>query len=167
MSTIIVYVVVSLLVGIIVSILYKIPGLISFGLMSLTSSLTALFSFMGGYQFSIALMAGLLAIVVLGIFTLVNYFERFKKQLAMTYDMMVCAKRTFLSSIMSCIDLHVIVLLAGVVLVYFGPATLLAAGVALVIGSLLSFAINFLCLSAMMLLMFGNQSNAKCFSLFA
>ncbi len=166
-SSIIVYIVVSLLVGIIVSILYKIPGLISFGLMSLTSSLTALFSFIGGYQFSVALMVGLLAIVVLGTFTLVNYFERFKKQLAMTYDMMVCAKRTFLSSIMSCIDLHVIVLLVGVVLVYFGPTTLLAAGVALVIGSLLSFVINFLCLSAMMLLMFGNQSNAKCFNLFA
>lgn len=166
LSTIIVYVTISILIGIIVSILYKIPGLISFGLMSLTSSLTALLAFIGGYQFSIALMVGLLSIVVLGTFTLANYFERFKKQIAMTYDMMVSTKRAFLSSIMSCIDLHVVVLLVGVVLVYFGPATLLAAGVALVIGSLISFAINFLLLSGMMWLMFGNQSNAKCFNLF-
>lgn len=166
LSSIIVYVVVSILVGIIVSILYKIPGLISFGLMSLASSLTSLFAFMGGYQFSVALMVGLLSIVVLGTFTLINYFERLKKQIAMTYDMMVSVKRAFLSSIMSCIDLHVIVLLVGVVLVYFGPATLLAAGVALVIGSLLSFVINFLLLAGLMWLMFGNQSNAKCFNLF-
>lgn len=164
-STFIVMLVILLLVGIIVSILYKIPGVIAFGLMTMTMSITSLCLVSGGYGLSISFLMGMMGIVILGTFSIVNYFERYLKQIANNYDMETCTKRTFLSSIWPCIDLHVIVLLIGVVLVYFGSSVLATAGVCLVFGSLLSFVINYLLLNGFMFILFGNQANLTMYNL--
>lgn len=166
MSALIVLIVVSLLVGIIISLLYKVPGLYAFGTTSFTTILTMLLLFLGGHQFTVSLAMGLVIILALGAISIINLFERLKKQIAMTYDMQTSTKRAFMSAIMPCIDLHIIVLLLGIVLTYFGPSILISAGIVLIIGSLLSFVFNFIFMWIMLWINFGNSANEKDFNVF-
>ncbi len=166
MSTLIVLIVVSLLVGIIVSLLYKVPGLYAFGTTSFTTILTMFLLFLGGHQFTVSLAMGLIIVLALGAFSVINLFERLKKQIAMTYDMQTSTKRAFMSAIMPCIDLHIIVLLLGIVLTYFGPSILISTGIVLIIGSLLSFVFNFVFIWIMLWINFGNSTNEKHFNVF-
>lgn len=166
MSTLIVLIVVSLLVGIIVSLLYKVPGLYAFGTTSFTTILTMFLLFLGGHQFTVSLAMGLIIVLALGAFSVINLFERLKKQIGMTYDMQTSTKRAFMSAIMPCIDLHIIVLLLGIVLTYFGPSILISAGIVLIIGSLLSFAFNFVFMWIILWINFGNSANEKDFNVF-
>lgn len=166
LSTFIVLLTIVLLIGLIVSILYRIPGMMAFGFMTLAASITTFAMFAAGFELSVGMLMGLIVTVCLATFSIVNFFERIKKQIALTYDMNVSLKRGFMSSILSCLDLHIIIILFGIVLVYFGPSALVSAGVALVIGALLSFGLVFILLFGCMALMFMNQPLANSFNMF-
>ncbi len=166
LSTLIVFIAVNLLIGIIVCLLYKVPGLYAFGTTTFTTILTMVLLFLGGHQFTVSLVMGLIMILAVGALSVINLLERLKKQVAMTYDMQTSTKRAFMSAIMPCIDLHVIILLLGIVLTYFGPSILISAGIVLIIGSLLSFAFNFVLLWIMLWINFGNSANEKDFNVF-
>ncbi|MDE7433594.1 MAG: hypothetical protein K2M43_00345 [Mycoplasmoidaceae bacterium] len=166
LSMFIALIVIALMIGLIVTLLYKIPGMMAFGLSVLVGSITTLGLFSAGFQLSVGMIAGLIAVLFLTLFTTVNFFERLKKQIAQTYDMNVAIRRGFLSSILSCLDLHIIFLLLGIVLVYFGPSSLVSSGVALVIGCLLSLALSFFALVGCVWLMFFRQPMINSFNLF-
>lgn len=144
-SSLIALIVTIMLIGIVISILYRIPWLFAFGCMLATLSLTLLFMLLGGYAISLGLFVGMLAVFICSTLTICLFMERLRKQLYEGKTPLVSIKKNIKSAILQGIDIHFVNLLIAVCFILLGSLDLNTMGMCMAIGTLLS-AIFILCL---------------------
>ena len=138
LSSIIAIVAVIVLVGVLISILYRIPWLLALGCILLTLSVTVFLMLFGGYAISIGFFAGILAVLACSTLTACLFMERMKKQIKNGITPLLGFKRTVRNTILQGIDIHFVSLLVGVLFIFMGNLDLNTMGMFISIGTLFS-----------------------------
>lgn len=138
-----------IVIGIIISVLYRIPWLFAFGCLLATLSLTLLIMLFGGFTFSFVLFAGLLAVFICSSFTILLFMERMKKQIKEGITTTVGLKKVIKNTIFQAIDIHFVNLLIAVCFIFMGSLDLNIMGMCMALGTLLSI-VFVLCLWPLM-----------------
>ncbi|MGL5630429.1 MAG: hypothetical protein ACRDCG_01480 [Mycoplasmoidaceae bacterium] len=138
-SMLIVILVTILLVGIIVSLLYRIPGLFAF-----LSLATTIFSSAGllsilTINFSFGLFLGLTFVIILSISSIILILERCRKRFLDKKTSFEAGMGALKKTFISIIDLHVSSILIGVGLIFLGTFSVKDFGLTIIVGSLISF----------------------------
>jgi SecD/SecF fusion protein len=133
---------VILLIGILVSVLYRIPGIFAFGTILCSLSLTLFIMLTTGYVLSLGLLAGLFVGLIVGTMSVFAIMERIKKRHQTGIGFDNAFKVGTKKGILPTIDLHAILLLCGVCFIYFNRLQLEIFGVSIVFISLFSFIFN-------------------------
>jgi len=136
--------VVVLIIGVIISILYRIPGLIAYVMMLLSMSLVFFALMYSGYAISVTLIFGLLVGLISGMFIMISIFERAKKFLKRGSPIDVSLIKAFKNGSLMAIDINAIMLLIGLSFIYFGAFDLVAFGVTISLYAIISFVLVFL-----------------------
>lgn len=156
-TTLIAVAILLLIIGIVVSILYRIPGLISFAWMILPMGLLPLIMFLSGFGLSIWLLIGILITMLVSSVSLICLLNKIKSNHINHKTLNQSIKFGFKYSIITILDFHAISLIAGVVMLFFSISEIFALSMSLIVGSLLSFTLicGFNYLNQM--LVFGNN----------
>ncbi|MDR0674684.1 MAG: hypothetical protein LBF36_00210 [Mycoplasmataceae bacterium] len=148
-------------IGIIVSILYRIPGL--FGTITILGSfgLTLMILILSNYVVSLGLFLGLLVGVLGSSLAIFSWCSRIKKlhRSGLLFD--VAVRKGIKHGFLPTIDIHMIMLLLGICVSYFGTNQIDPFGNALLIFSIVSFAITGLIWMLLTLLLFNNRIGSK------
>ena len=156
-TTIIAIAILLLIIGIVVSILYRIPGLISFAWMILPIGLLPLIMFLSGFGLSIWLLIGTLITMLVSSISLICLLNKIKSNHINHKTLNQSIKFGFKHSIITILDFHAISLIAGVVMLFFSISQIFALSMSLIVGSLLSFASIFGFNGLNQMLVFGNN----------
>lgn len=141
-STIIVLVIVLLMIGILVSVLYRIPGFIGWICLLNGICLTMLTMTMLKYMFSIATFVALIIGIVASSIILISILEKMKKRFKFNEDVDAIVVKVFKNTIWQSFDISAILLIFGLVFIYFSHLITLEFGLLLVFYSLISFGTN-------------------------
>ncbi len=148
LTSIICLVVFALIVGIIISILYRVPGFVAFTCNLLPASLLFLISIFSGFGITYVLFIAAFCIFALGSINSILILNKLKKQVLSHKTMNQAIIAGFSKSFFISLDLHVVTLLLGISMLFFNVGSILVFGLSLIISSLISFAfvygINFL-----------------------
>ncbi|WP_027119557.1 MPN396 family protein [[Mycoplasma] testudinis] len=131
--------VVLLAVGIIVSILYKVPGIFNLLSIILGSVLTVLLYDRFGGQIDLYTFIGLFISMAVGVGTLIYINEVFRRHVRNSTSLGEAARLTYKSTFMKVVDAHLITLVLGLLLMYVGRYQEQSIGVIFVVGSFTSF----------------------------
>jgi SecD/SecF fusion protein len=127
-----------LMIGIIVSILYRVPGAYSIFFILLNIALTLVISISAGYTISLGILTAIFIGIILNLFCFNNISEKIKKFTYLNDLPEIGFKKGLKSSFWHTIDLHIISILACVGFVYFGVMDIQTFGVSLIIYSAFS-----------------------------
>jgi SecD/SecF fusion protein len=129
---------IMLLIGIVVSVLYRIPG--AFGFFSLFSafSIALMVMILTGFVITLPIFIGLLIGLIAGTFAIFAVCERIKKQARTGVAFDVAVKKGLKRSILPIIDIHIILIVIGMCLSFIGFTELTAVGNAMLILGLIS-----------------------------
>lgn len=131
--------VILLLVGIIVSVLYRIPGLFAFLAMAASVSYTAGILALLSFNFSFGLFSGITFISVLSLASILLILERCRKRFIEKKPAFEAGVGSIKKTLISIIDLHVGSILIALGLVFFGFSDLRDFGFTIIVGSIISF----------------------------
>jgi SecD/SecF fusion protein len=134
--------VIILIMGILVSILYRIPGVFGFGTILCSLSLTLFIMLATGYALSLGLLSGLFIGLIIGVISMFAIMERIKKQQQTGVGFDNSFKIGTRKGLLPAIDLHAILLLCGVCFIYFNRLELEIFGISIVFVALFSFIFN-------------------------
>jgi SecD/SecF fusion protein len=137
-------IVVALIIGIIVSVLYRVPGLFAFGFILATGSLVLMAMVLTGYVISLGMLIGIFIGIVMSTFAVIGFTERIKKQINANIGFDSAFKNGMKRGLLPALDLHLVTLLASICLVYFGSLDVTALGISLLLYSLISFFMIFI-----------------------
>ena len=133
-----------LMIGIIVSVLYRIPGL--FGGFAITASavFSAALLVVLKINFSISTFTGLIAAIVSSTLSVVIFMERVRKLIKDRHSVFDATQTAFKKSLLSVIDVHLIVLLFGLGSVFIGKGEIVDFGLVLIVVSVIGIASMFI-----------------------
>ena len=140
-TTIIAIAVLTLIIGIVISVLYRIPGFVSFAWMIAPIGLMFLILFLSGFGLSLGLLVGVLITLIISSISLICILNRMKSQYISHKTLDQSVNRAFRSSFLTTLDFHVIGFIAGVSMLFFPMGQIATLGLTLIVGSLLSFAL--------------------------
>ncbi len=139
LTTLIAIAVLLLIIGIVVSILYRIPGFVSFVWMILPIGLLPLIMFLTGFGLSLCLLIGILIIMMVSSVSLFISLNKVKANHVNHKTLDQSIRLGFKHSLITVLDFHVISLIAGITMLFFPMGQIFALGMCLIVGSLLSF----------------------------
>lgn len=139
-TTLIAIIVLMLIIGIVVSILYRIPGFVSFIWMILPVGLLPLIMFLSGFGLSLCLLIGVLITMMVSSVAMICLLNKIKSNHVKHKTLNQSIKFGFKHSLLTVLDFHVISLIAGAVMLFFPLGQIFALGMCLIVGSILSFA---------------------------
>jgi SecD/SecF fusion protein len=127
-----------LAIGILVSILYRIPGtFIINSIMAIFSVVFMSFLF-SGYVFTVATLIGLFIGLIVSTFSIINICERIKKHLYTHHTLNQSLTKSIKKGIFQVFDLHFVVMMVGVLFAYLGSSDLIPFGFTLILYSFIS-----------------------------
>lgn len=156
-TTLIAIILLMLIIGIVVSILYRVPGFVSFIWMILPVGLLPLIMFLSGFGLSLCLLIGILITMMVSSVTMICLLNKIKSNHTKHKTLNQSIKFGFKQSLLTILDFHVVSLIAGAVMLFFPMGQIFALGMCLIVGSVLSFVtvcgFNYLT----QMLIFGNK----------
>lgn len=142
---------VILLVGIVVSVLYRIPGVLSFLFTALTFTGSIAFFNLFGFTFSFFSFIGLLFGTVISFLTPLFVFRNFKKEILEGSSIFGAFVKTMKKYWKLSLDVHVVSILISFSFLFFGKNQIIDFGAVLTISTFLSLILSgvlfFLCIS--------------------
>ena len=166
-TTIVAIAVLLLIIGIVVSVLYRIPGFVSFAWLITPLGLMFLILFLSGFGLSLGLLVGVLITLIISSISLICILNRMKSQHVSHKTLDQSVNRAFSSSFLTTLDFHVIGFIAGVSMLFFPMAQIAALGLTLIVGSLLSFALVYGMNYLTQILIFKNNIGMYSFNWFS
>lgn len=151
---------------VILAVLYRTTGIISWICMFFALSITLLVATAASSAISMALILGMFALSLAGFIACINICGRLKRRLLSNEDTQLMIKKTFKKSLLPITDISVITLIFGVCFTYISPISLNALGVTLIIGAFAIFISIFLLNGLMHGLFFNNKIMVNRFSFF-
>lgn len=127
------------LIGVIISILYKIPGLLSFLSIVLGGILIPLLYLAFNGIIDLFTFLGIFAIVNIGVGCLILIFETFRRNIRNSTSILEAGRLAYKHTFMKIVDIHVLLLILGLFLMYLGKYQESSMGIMLIIGSFISF----------------------------
>ena len=164
LSLLIILLTLILLISIIVSILYKIPGIIASSAIVLSTTLSIMFYVLAGFQISINLLIGVIILLTLGLFSSIVFLEKYKKNILRYENVMSAVKETIRKSFLQIFDFHIINFTTGLLIFLLSKSMFTSLGCFMVIGSLLSIVFNCFIFILLIFSMFFNKANNYNFS---
>ncbi len=143
LTTLIAIAVLLLIIGIVVSVLYRIPGFVSFAWMILPIGLLPLIMFLTGFGLSLCLLIGILIIMMVSSVSLFISLNKVRASHVNHKTLDQSIRQGFKHSLITVLDFHVISLIAGITMLFFPMGQIFALGMCLIVGSLLSFACTY------------------------
>ncbi|WP_033160142.1 MPN396 family protein [Mycoplasmoides alvi] len=128
-----------LLIGIIISVLYRIPGLFSFLPILLGAVLSLLLYNEFGGIIDLFTFIGLIGLISIGIGCLLLIFETFRRNVRNSTSIIEASRLAYKNTFMKIVDVHLVLLILGLFLMYVGKYQESAFGVLLVVGTFISF----------------------------
>ncbi|WP_027123958.1 MPN396 family protein [Mycoplasmoides pirum] len=128
-----------LLVGIIVSILYKIPGLFSFLPILLGAVLSLLLYNEFGGIIDLFTLLGLIGLITIGIGCLLLIFESIRRNIRNSTSITEAVRLAYNHTFMKIVDIHLLTLVLGLFLMYVGHYQESSFGILMIVGSFVSF----------------------------
>ncbi len=128
-----------LLVGIIVSVLYKVPGLFAFLPIVLGGVLSLLLYNEFGGVIDLFTMLGLIGMMAVGIGCVLLILETFRRNVRNSTSIAEAIRLAFRHTFMKIVDVHLLLLVIGLLLMYVGHYQESAFGILMVVGSFVSF----------------------------
>lgn len=157
LTTLIAIIVLMLIIGIVVSVLYRIPGFVSFIWMILPIGLLPLIMFLSGFGLSLCLLISVLITMMISSVAMICLLNKIKSNHIKHKTLNQSIKFGFKQSLLTILDFHVVGLIAGAVMLFFPMGQIFALGMCLIVGSVLSFVtvcgFNYLT----QMLIFGNK----------
>lgn len=157
--------IILLLVGIIVSVFYKIPGLFNFVAIFLSAVLTFLLYTVFGGEIDLFSFFGLFAILSVGIGCNVLINETFRRNIRNSTSLVEASRLAYNNTFMKVVDVHLITLVLGLFLLYLGHYQEQSLGTLLLVGSFCSFFITY-GLSTLSIKIFMSTHNWRNYKLF-
>ncbi|CDN40166.1 MPN396 family protein [Mycoplasma amphoriforme] len=142
-TSLIAFGVVLLVIGIIVSILYKVPGLFNLLGIILASVINILLYDQFGGTIDLFTFFGLFISAAIGVSSTIYINEVFRRLVRNSTSLSEAARLTYKSSFMKIVDVHLVVLVLGLLLMYVGKFQEQSIGVIFVVGSFTSFFITY------------------------
>ena len=139
LTTLIAIIALMLIIGIMVSILYRVPGFVSFIWMILPVGLLPLIMFLSGFGLSLCLLIGILITMIVSSTGMICLLNKIKSNHVKHKTLNQSIKFGFKHSLLTILDFHVISLIAGAVMLLFPIGQIFALGICLIVGSILSF----------------------------
>lgn len=135
--------IILLLVGIIVSVFYKIPGLFNFVAIFLSAVLTFLLYTVFGGEIDLFSFFGLFGILSVGIGCNILINETFRRNIRNSTSLVEASRLAYNNTFMKVVDIHLITLVLGLFLLYLGHYQEQSLGTLLLVGSFCSFFITY------------------------
>lgn len=135
--------IILLLVGIIVSVFYKIPGLFNFVAIFLSAVITFLLYTVFGGEIDLFSFFGLFGILSVGIGCNVLINETFRRNIRNSTSLLEASRLAYKNTFMKVVDVHLITLVLGLFLLYLGHYQEQSLGTLLLVGSFCSFFITY------------------------
>lgn len=135
--------IILLLIGIIVSVFYKIPGLFNFVAIFLSAVLTFLLYTIFGGEIDLFSFFGLFGILSVGIGCNILINETFRRNVRNSTSLVEASRLAYNSTFMKVVDVHLITLVLGLFLLYLGHYQEQSLGTLLLVGSFCSFFITY------------------------
>ncbi len=151
---------------IILALLYRTTGVMSWICMIFALSMTLLIATIGSSMITMSLMFGLFTVALAGFIAAIAICERMKRRLNSREDTQVIIKKTFKGSLLPVTDISIITLIFGVCMTYIAPISFNPMGLALIIGGFAIFISEFLLNGLMHGLFFNNQIMVNNFGMF-
>ncbi|GHU48338.1 hypothetical protein FACS1894218_4980 [Bacilli bacterium] len=159
LGLLIAFIIIMLLIGIVVSVLYRVPGVFGFLSLFATFSLAIMIMTLTGFVLTLPLFIGMLIGLISATFIIFIVCERIKRQVktGITFD--VAVKKGLKRSILPVLDIHVILIVIGMCLSFIGFTELTAVGNAMLIFGLVSAVLMGLVYFGVMILCILNNYN--------
>jgi SecD/SecF fusion protein len=122
-----------LLIGVVVSVLYRVPGAFSVLFTILNIALTLVVCISVGYTISLGILTALFVGIMMNFLCFSNISEKIKKFTYLNDLLLLGFKKGMKSSFFHTIDIHAIAILSCIGFVYFGVLNFQAFGVALIV----------------------------------
>lgn len=164
LSLLIILLTLILLICIIVSVLYKIPGIIASSAIILSTTLSIMFYVLAGFQISVSLLIGVIILLTLSLFSSIVFLEKYKKNILRYENIMSGVKETIKKSLLQILDFHIITFITGLLIFLLSKSMFTSLGCFMVIGSLLSILFNCFIFILLIFSMFFNKGNNYNFS---
>ncbi|GHU49744.1 hypothetical protein FACS189459_2150 [Bacilli bacterium] len=133
-SMIIAFGVILLCVGIIISVLYRIPGLLSFIFLLLSFTTTLFILIYAGYTLSFGVIMGLFIGFCIAFISYFSIFSYIKKHFNSSHNYMLSIKKAIKEKIFKIFDINIIIFLLGICFTYFGTSELSPFGMSVIIS---------------------------------
>ncbi|MBQ0045588.1 MAG: hypothetical protein KBS35_01715 [Mycoplasma sp.] len=143
---------------ILLAVLYRTTGVMSWICMIFALSMTALIATIGSTAISMSLLFGLFTLAVIGFMASLTICGRMKRRLRSHEDTQVMISKTFKKSLLPMADISVITLIFGVCFIYIAPISLNSLGLVLTIGAFLTFISVYLFNGLLHILFFNNKA---------
>jgi SecD/SecF fusion protein len=131
-----------LLIGLIVSVLYRIPGLVAFLLSTCAIIVTVAILIASGYVISFGIILGIVLGYLLIIYSYFQLLSALKKNYRESENIIISLKKTIKDCFLKIFDLCLIMLIIALSFVYFGTLELSPFGMSLFILTSLFFIIG-------------------------
>lgn len=138
LTIVIAFIILLLIVGIVVSVLYRIPGVIAWVMLIVPLPLTLLFIMLSGFSLNFAVVIGLLITLLASTVTILNFLNKLKKQYLSHKTLDLCLDGTFKRSWLMGLDIHIVGIILGVTMLFFPIGDIISLGLTLILGSILS-----------------------------
>lgn len=142
---------------IILAVLYRTTGIMSWICMLFALSMTLLISTVSSMAISMSLLFGMFTMAIVGFMACLAICERMRRRLHSREDTQLMIKKTFRKSLLPIVDFSVITLIFGVCFTYIAPISLNQLGIVLITGSFATFISIFLLNAALHGLFFNNN----------
>lgn len=142
---------------IILALLYRISGLISWICMIFTLSITMLVAIANSMIISFSFLFGMLIMSLASLVSAIVIGEKIKRKLASNNDVPTSISKGLISSFSPILDISFICFIFGICLTYIAPTSLNPMGVALIFGGFAIFVVMFLINSLILLGLFFNE----------
>ena len=142
---------------IILAVLYRTTGVMSWICMIFALSMTGLIATAGATVISMSLLIGLFTMAIAGFVASLAICGRIKRRLFSHEDTQLMIKKTFKKSLLPVVDVTVLTLIFGVCMTYIAPISLNALGLILIAGSFMTFISLYLINGLLHILFFNNQ----------
>jgi SecD/SecF fusion protein len=138
LSCIIALAAVILVIGIIISVLYRIPGFFAFIAGLLTVSLTILFMVLSSHAISFGMLLGVFGGIIITALSVFSFMERIRKHMVKDTVVTSGIKKGIARGILQVLDYHVVGVICGMCFLFFGSITIYELGLTLLLYSLVS-----------------------------
>ena len=136
--------IVILIIAIVVSVLYRVPGI--FGAMSVVSAavLSASLFVVLNINFSIPAILGILISILASLFSVFVIMERMRKNAKEKVSVFDSIGQVIKRSLFTVLDVNMVVLVFGLCLVFFGQSELIDFGLSLIVVALVTLVCSYL-----------------------